>query len=166
MSRKNTFDKKADEQMNETGEFADNRDIYTAVEMLSSSLQDIMTHCDNPSGAGFALKYFVSSFFSNAYVIENLMQQVGEASRKNENGDLRRLHRRAQYVTLNKAFYMHWNDLARAWDKFLEENNLVGPDFPDSTEIVKQRRTYTAINRQKENEEITKTIMFELTNII
>jgi hypothetical protein len=166
MSKKNTFDKKADEELNQTGEFADNRDIFSAVEMLSASLQDIMTYCDNPSGAGFALKYFISSFFSNAYVIENLMQQVGEAHSKNESGDLRRLQRRAQYVTLNKAFYLHWNDLARAWDKFLEENNLSTPDFPDSAEIVKQRRNYTTQNRQRENDELSKTIMFELTNII
>ena len=166
MSNKSKFDIKANEELEQKGEYADNRDIFTSVEALSNSLQDIMTYCDNPSGAGFALKYFISSFFSNAYVIESMMQQVGEASRKNENGDLRRLQRRAQYVTLNKAFYMHWNDLARAWDRFLEENNLIGPDFPDSTEIVKQRRNYTATNRQRENEELTKTLMFELSNII
>lgn len=166
MAKNKTFDKKANDELEKTGEFADNRDIFSAVEMLSGALQDIMTYCDNPSGAGFALKYFVSSFYSNAYVVEQMMNQVGDASRDKDLATLQRLKRRAEFVTLNKAFYMHWNDLARAWDKFLEENNLSTPDFPDSAEIVKQRRNYTAQNRERDIEEATKTLMFELSNII
>lgn len=166
MARKNTFDKKADEEMNQTGEFADNRDIFGAVEALSNALQDIMTYSDNPSATGFALKYIIQSFYSTAYVIEAMQQQVGEAMQKKDLSAMNNIKRRCQYITINKAFHMEWNELGRAWDKFLESNNLSSPDFPDSVEIAKNRRNYTSANREKQLEEEAKTIMFDLTNMI
>lgn len=166
MARKNTFDKKADEEMNQTGEFADNRDIFGAVEALSNALQDIMTYSDNPSATGFALKYIIQSFYSTAYVIEAMQQQVGEAMQKKDLSAMNNIKRRCQYITINKAFHMEWNELGRAWDKFLESNNLSSPDFPDSVEITKNRRNYTSANREKQLEEEAKTIMFDLTNMI
>lgn len=166
MAKKNTFDKKADEEMNQTGEYADNRDIFGAVELLSTALQDIMTYSDNPSATAFALKYIIQSFYSSAYVIEAMQQQVGEAMQKKDLSAMNNIKRRCQYVTINKAFAMYWNDLARAWDKFLDSNNLSAPDFPDSTEIAKTRRNYTSANREKQLEEEAKSIMFDLTNMI
>lgn len=166
MAKKSTYDAKAGEELNQTGEFADNRDIYASVEALANALKDIMTYADNPSGAAFCLKYFISSFYSASYVIENMRQQLGYALDKNDLSLINNLKRRVQYVNINKAFNMYWGDLARAWDKFLEENNLTGPDIPLSEDIVKNRRNYTVENQKTRMKEEAKTILFSLENMI
>lgn len=166
MSRKNTFDVKANEEMNQTGEFADNRNIYSAVELLSGALQDIMTHSDNAMGTAYTLRPMISAFYNAGYQIETMLQQIGEAYKNSDNAMLRRLERRVDYVTLNKAFHMEWNSLAKSWDAFLADNELLSPEFPLSDEIMKNRREYSYQADKKQIEESTKSLMFNLTNRI
>ena len=166
MSNKSKFDIKANEELEQKGEYADNRGIFTSVEALANSLIDIMTYSDNPMGTAYTLRPLISAFYNASFQIENMLHQVGEAYKNSDSVMLKRLEKRANYVTINKAFHMEWNALARSWDAFLADYELLSPDFPMSDEIMKNRREYVYQADKKSIDETAKSLMFNLTNRI
>lgn len=166
MSKKDKFDCKANEELTKTGEYADNRNLFTSVEALANSLVDIMTYSDNPMGTAYTLRPLISAFYNAGYQIETMLQQIGEAYKNSDSVMLKRLEKKVNYITINKAFHMEWNALGRAWDAFLADNELLSPEFPLSDEIMKNRREYSYQADKKQIEESTKSLMFSLTNRI
>lgn len=166
MARKNTFDKKAYEEMEESLGHNTTKDIYTAVDNLIGALEDIMTYSDNPSGTAFILKGFMMNLYWAKLRINRYQQQIGDAKLRNDVATLLYIEKKTQNITLNKAIDMYWDTIARAWDRFLEDNNLSSPDFPLSEEIARDAMNYTAQNTAKRVDEIAKTCLFNLENKI
>lgn len=166
MARKNTFDKKAYEEVEESLGHNTTKDIFSAVDTLVGALEDLMTYSDNPSGTAFVVKGFIMNLYWAKHRIDRLRQQIGEAKLKNDIGAMRSIERQLPYITLNKAIDMYWDTIAKAWDRFLEDNNLSSPDFPLSEEIARDAMNYTAENNAKKVDELAKTCLFSLDNKI
>ena len=145
-----------------------NPQYVEALQNLWNATEDMMTYSSEPLKELYRLASIVGFFARQANKIITFRAEVGEAQTQRDIATLRRLQRKAQHLTEEKAFEFMWERISSRYDTLLKDflDNSSNDDLllqiPTAEEIFEKSAKASSQANKKELDNLVQIIKAEI----
>ena len=154
--------------MTKTIQKMQNPSYVEALQNLWNAAEDMMTYSSEPLKEMYRLASIVGFFARQANKILTFRGEVADAQEHKDISALRRLQRKAQHFTEEKAFEFMWETISQRYDvllkQFLENSTNDGLllQIPTAEEIYEKASKASVPTSKKELENLVEIIKAEI----